>query len=1469
MPPSARRTSAPAGKRGKPGSIKKEKTKYHKQKYAREQVMQRKSGGAHGKPTGHPAGKSEGRRPPRSARTKNIDIHLAAKVSAELRVDLSRFKCRLNATDLFGHDLGQVFKLVPAPFVQQHLPDDVKSLRSYMSKFERGAPSTVHAFIMWYEWASYEVNKGKGHSHAAKKHEFVRQGAPAAEEDENDEEEAREEQEDNKEKSQGKVSQTRAVLSKTVKEREHIRALLQMCLRHNSARRRAGQHAFVNHLKAKLAEDADCHSLKSLRETAHHAVPYALSRLLLGMVTEDMAMILLHAHTLFLTLQDTAVTPSVIISLIGEELALDARLKAAKARLEARAAKTQTAAQQQQPTDEELEDIDPDAINDPTKGERNQTLIATVFATAVLVANARKLQQEDARRLAHYLCFAYIEQKALRVLTANILFMTLEKFPALWDDETVLYWLSHAFFLYPKLEYYRPEGVQLLLRLMTMEEKPQSLARGVPAAVLRYAALDPLEPSTVEQLANALFRREQVTMVYPMLHPVWTDWFEILAQRCAAGESMREHLSTMVHNAIAPYRRGNADAPRRALFQQLVSRLGQLAVQHDDAEQRAEMLQMASKTVGYGPRTIAKATDISELRQMPLDVLDAKVHDLLRQYRTTRSSDPSAYANRTWILRELRSCLYVPLREGVACTYIDDAAEALLEFGFYPTPPHRDTRSMNRAIFLFAEVFSFTYAAALSRPKCTLPPLNIIRAYLEAEQREKTRYTTGLNHSAFRKARNRIVEALENSSKRSVLFYVERDMHILLVLLFLVLSTDDHTNEEAKALATSTVPDLCQFFLAGSLETIDLFFDVLMSLVMRSTAPIHVMPLLACIRRIATGYLLKFARYVRERVTLDLVLAPLREAFHTDDREKARQAKARGEVDKDDSDEDDDEGEAYNDNDKHSDGGEEPQEKKDEGEEDSDATSDTSESDESTGTESTAPDDEADDDDAETTSAGDADAAMEGELEDEGEDDDEEEEAPTQQYVDALKGMIGNVDLQFVYPVDTSNKDKSNVVRAIQIAARVGASMRSPLMLHIFQVLLAVCRENVKSPDDVVFNSAISSLQLLMMSRHRYFGRFLAPEELFQLLSDIQSFCRKLEHVLVRKESQSAKHAVVIRRRMALLKDVALRVFHFTAFLAYKNHADEDVRVTLVEFYKSIFCDRGWDDKKRLPGIKRDMHHYRHGFGWVVLPTAFEKFREVEGIAGPQRVRVFKGCCQMIEAMLPRLSGLGVSLKTATGAAIASFLQSTTVRGVYEMKYTLLYDYFHCLKMVAKYNSRVHLDTAWLASVVEEVVNEDAFQVSAASIRLLAALERLLGLTPRARETKAPVPVKLLYQQFEKQGRKEKAAFYKRAKRVRAKVVKALVAYRNGDLTDAERALKRRRRETMKIDDRLKRQVLREERSRVLTKEEREEKRKRIMMAKQERIAKNRERKRRLHEHREKAFQRWREQKLASAAAME
>ncbi|KAG8347503.1 hypothetical protein ERJ75_000241400 [Trypanosoma vivax] len=1461
-----------AARKGRNSSV---KDRRHHQQYTRRQQRHPDTSGDHrARPPTH--------RAQQSARSNNTNIHLAAQVASELRSELGMFKARLNAVDIFGAGLSEVLKMVPPPFIQQHLPEDVRPLRSYLGKFERGAPHSAQAFIMWYEWAEYELNKGKGHSKHSKKFtggKWHGNGAASkmGEEEEEEEEDGANETRE-AEKGGAKLSQTRMSLSRTVNERGHVRALLQMCVRHNSARRKEGQHALINHLKSKIADDVDCRSLKSLRETAHHTLPYALSRMILGMVTEDLAMILLHTHTLYLTLNNTAVTPSVILSLIGEEIALDTRLKATKARLDAHLSSRRGTQQTEEP--EEWDDFDPDKINDPTKGERNQRIVAAVFAMSAITASSKKVSLDDARVLAHYLCFAYIEQKATRVLTATLLMKTLERFPLLWEDESVVMWISRTFFLYPKLEYFRPECVQLLLRLMTMEHKPALTMKLLPVSVRDYMSMDPLEPSTVEQLANALFRKEQVTAVHPMVHPVWDDWFELLVQRCAAGESLQEHLSTMMHNAIAPYRRGNADIPRRTLFQQLVARLGQLAVQSADVHQRVEMLQIASKTVGYGRDAMAKPTDMAELRLMPLEVIDVKVHDLIQQYRITQDADPSAHANRTWVLRELRACLNVPLREGVVCTYANDAALALLQFGFFPPCGTSDDSCMNRAIYLFADLYSFTYSASLSRPKCTVDPLSIIGSYLEAEEKGKTRYMTGSTHAAFRKARNCIVEALENSAKRSVLFYEERDIQVLLVLLFLVLSTDDYSNEDAKALAISTTPDLCQFFQNGTLETLDLFYDVLMALVIRPASPIHVMPLMACVRRIATGYMLKFARYVRSRATLDLILAPLREAYHTDDREKARQAKAKGdksagsEEDSDDVNEDDDrvgEGdgpEAYVESEEDGDmAGSADEEVATEclesgGSESGDGTKSSASE---TETESVTSVDENDDEKEEEGEEAD----IGEDLEEHGEEESEleEEEAPTQHYINALKGMIGDVDLQFVYPADRSNRDKSDVMRAIQIAARVGSSMRSPLTIHIFQVLLAVCRENVKSHDDVIFNNAVSSVQMIMMTKHRYFGCFVAAEDLFQLLSDIQSYCRKVDRVLVRKEGLSVQHSVAIRRRMSQLKDVALRVFHFIAFLAYKNHAGEDVRLTLLEFYKSIFYDRGWDEKKRLPSIKRDMHHYRHGFAWALLPAAFEKFSEISAIKGPQRVRVFKGCCHIIEAVLPRLSGTGAALRGTAASAVIGLLQSVSIHEVYAMKFTLLYDYLHCLKMVLKYNSRVQLDTAWAAEVVREAVDNDSLMLSSASIRLLAAMERLLGLVPRARETKVPTPVSVLYQQYEKRGRKEKAAFYRRAKRVREKVVKALAAYRNGELTDAEKAAKRHRREKLRINDRIERQMIRAERSQLLTKEEREEKRKHILMAKQERIARNRERKRRLHEQRERAFQRWREKKLAEAAA--
>jgi hypothetical protein len=1073
------------------------------------------------------------------------------------------------------------------------------------------------------------------------------------------------------------------------------------------------------------------------------------------------------------------------------------------------------------------------------------------------------------------------------VLSANILFEVLAAHSDIYQQDEPLQWLTFAFFHYPKMEYFRPEAIQLLLRLMETDPRPPT--GSLPSTVEHYMTLDPLSPSAMEQISNALFRKEQVTAYHPMVHPVWDDIFQLVVRRCATGESMREHLTTILHNVIVPYRRGSADVPRRALFQNLVAKLGQIAVQSDDAAQRMEVLKLASTHVGYGKRTAAKPTTLQELKQMPISSLHHKVDDLLRQYAMIHDRDPAAVTNRTWVLRELRNCLYVPVRQGVEHAYVDAAVMKLLELGFYPPHTSRDNLSQNRCIYLFADVFSFTFTAPLARPKCSVAATSIISAYLKAEENSKTRYTTAVQHAAFRKARNRVVEALETAAEqRSVLFYDRGDMDIFLTLLFLVLSTDDPTNSDAVLLAKSVIPDIAHFYTAGTVETLDLLLDALMAILMRVSAPLHVMPLMSCIRRIATGFVLKFAKFVRARSSLDILLAPLRDAYHTDSREQARQRKAKqaagaGEEgsssDDDDDDaaaeeeEEEDAGDASNSDNDNSSIGEVSGADFEEGssdDSDSDSDSERVSDDSATDADTVEDDEEGEDEKADADAVTDADT--DEDSDETGEEDGvfEEEEAPTQQYIDALKGMVGGMDLEHMYPTDTANQEKADVVRAIRLVTRVGLALRSPIVVHIYQVLLAVARENVKAADDVVFVSAISSMEMLLMTKNRYFGSFVQAADLFQLLGDIQSYLRKLSRVLVNKDSVAAKAAAAARRRLSTVKAVALRIFHFVAMLAYKNHASEEVRITLSEYYKSVFCDRGWDTKKMLPSLKKDLYHYRQGFAWVLLPAVFEKCEEVVPLEGPQRVRVFTGCCTFVESMLSRLSGLPTDLKCSASAAIRQFIQSFTVAQVFEMKHTLPYNYLHAIKMVLQYNSRVQLDTAWVASaIIAPAVDNDDILLSAASIRLLSTMERMLGLTPRARETKAPSPVKVLYQQFAKQGAKEKSDFYRRAKRVRSRILKALLAHRNNDPTDEERAVKRRRKEELKIEDRLQRQVLRSARTKALTKEEREEKRKHIMMAKQERIAKNRERKRRLHEARLRSFEKWRESKLMAASQLD
>lgn len=1424
--------------------MKKMKAKYHAEKFHKD------GGNGHG-----PALTEKKARAPVSARTKEVDIHLASKIAHEFASEISQFKTKLQSFSF--EELDDAFKFVPPTFVAQHLPVEVSKFRTYYSKFAKGSKNEVTTFTKWYEWASYEAAKT---DHIPKKRQSSKHEDAEVDVDveniEGEKEETR----------TRRISQSRASLQQLVKEREHMRALLAMCLRHNSTKRKEGQHALINHLQSHLTEQTAAKTYASLKEEAHHSVAYAISRLVLGMVTDSFANVALYTQALHMVLKQTNLSPKVIISLMADELNLSSRMKAAEIRL----GKKATAG-------EDDDGVDPDDITDPTKGERNQRIAAAIFASASLLTSTKGLSASDLASVLQFLSFCYVEHKGLRVFTANLMLLALKKNDsvALLNNETTWKWVEFAFFRFPKVEYFRPEAIQLLVFLMSQDTKPSTL----PSHMAALAARDPLEPVMMEQLANALFRREQVTLVHPMIHPIWNDLLELITSRCAQGESLKQHLTTLVHTVIAPYRRGSADSPRKALFMKLVDLVGRLALQHQDEDDRLEVVKIASKTVGFGKQgTSTKPTTIAELRLMNLEALNEKVSSLIRQLKVTVDADPASTSTRAWTIRELKACLTVPFREGTEVPYVNAAVLAALQFGFFPARKSHDEINMNRAVYLFAETYSNTFgkAGSLCRPKATVEPSTIFANYLDAEEAKKTRFYTAVNFPKFRKARNKIVEALD-SPTRSVLFYDARDIHVMLTLIFVMLSVDDQTNESALSFAANVVPDLVRFYKQGTVETIDLLYDVLMALVMRPSSPLHVMPLMTCIRRIATGLLYKFARYIKDRKTLDLVLAPLVEAFHTDDREVARTRENEEETK---------EVEAVETSSSSSSSksatDSEEEDEEEEGEESDDEEDATEEADEEEalpqaavdGNESDTESDSTELDDGEEESSGEEGEETEEaeELEElEAEEDQwagtngdgfEEEEAPTQRYLDSLQHLAGNIDLGFAYPNDSENKEKSDVVRSITIAARVGLGLRSPVVVQVFQVLLAVMRSEVKNEDPVVFEAARSSIQMLMMSKQRYFGKFLPAEQMFQILGDIQTYMRKVARFMISKDAAGTRHGSLIRKRLLQLKMLALSVFHYLCFLAHKNHGDEATRITFVEFYTSIFYGRGWETKAAQPQLKRDMYHYRHAFAWALLPAAIAKFESVKLIDGAQRVVAFNGVCFMVESILSRISGLPIALKEQASRTIRTFLSTQSLSQIYEMKYTALHTFFHLLKMIVEYNSKVQCDTEAISALVDEIIEKDELQVSGATIRVVGSIEKLLNKTPRVKETKAAVPVQVLYKQHEAKWRKEKSEFYRKKHIAQKKTTEALLAHRNDDPTDEERAKKRRRREDLKEQDRAERKILREQRNRDLTKEEKAERRKRMTMAKQERIAKNKERKNKLHEKRKASFEKWRAEKL-------
>lgn len=1370
-------------------------------------------------------GLSQRKSHPMRSLSTSVDPHLASKMAQDLKRDITNFRQRRSKDELFcSPNLHPFFSLIPPSFITQHLHSDVKQFSQYLPKFQKGLSTPADGFLLWYEWASYEKTKGKNFSSASKNDNDADNEAP-----------------DQTKKEKSEVRQT---LAKTYKEREHVRSLLVMCTRHNSEQRKTGQHAFINFINSKLTEDeVDWRSLELLKQTAHHSVAYALSRLVLGLTEDNFFLILAHFQALYLLLTRTQISPAVILSVIEEEFTLEERMKACRSRVSNGNGAI------------EEENINPDDITDPTKGERNQRLTAAVFAAAAIVVSKKALNSEDASRLCKFLSFCYVEQKATRVISSNLLFQLFRRDEATLRDEEAFQWFVFAFFSFPKLEYFRPEAVQFLLILMQCQNPPTHL---LPSGVTSLLALDPLEPSNLEQICNALFRREQVTAVHPMIHPVWNDIINLIMQRCDSGESMKAHFSSFVHTAITPYRRGNVDIPRRILFQSLVAMLGQLAVKNSNAEERMEILHMASKNAGYGRATAAKPSSPAELKLLSPPAVREKVDDIIVQLRRTKDSDPASFTNRRWALRELKGCLSLPGNSQNDPSYINKAVMALLEFGFFSITKSRDVTNQNRCIFLFADFFSFTYSGFLSRPKCTLKGLDIITAYLKAEGRNQTRFSTAVTKASFRKARNKIVEALEKSSERSVLFYDDRDIEKLFTLLFLVLSVDDPSNAEAKSMATSVVPDLVQFYANGSIETIDLLYDVLMALVMRASLPIQVAPIMTCVRRIAIGCMLKFSRFIRTKSALDIILAPLREAYRTDMREKIRQQKSNELAENESGDEESDDGEAELDSEGGSDDdlNSEPQSENESSSEDAE----TSEEDEE--------EIEDRDDSVEGETKSDA-TEISGTDEDDDENEDEDDEPPTQEYIEALKGMIGDVDLDHTYPTDTAYSEKRDIVRAIQLATRVGCAVTSPLVVHIYQVLLAVCRESVKNSDDTIFNAAHSSIEMLLLSKNRYFGSFLQAPELFQVLGDIQSYCRKSIKSLLQASSTTPKMVAAIRYRMEKLKVIALRVFHFLSYLAYKNHGDDGVRIVFSEYYKSIFCDRGWNGAKYSLHLKQDIFYYRLGYMWALVPAVFEKFSDVEGINSPQRIKIFCGCCNVIEALLPRLTRIPAELKKTAKAQICHFIQSVSINSVYSMKCSLTYFYLHAIKMILKYNKRVGLDEKWVEEKVLQVaVDNDDIKMTAATIRILSSIERLLNVTPRAKETKAPVPMRSLYQES-RSSNSERGKPFRSAKRVRSVTLKKFLAATSAPDPSEGRSLKRQKREEMKVKDRLQRQVMREAANKNMTKEQREERRKRMMVAKQERIAKNKERKRRLHELRQKSFEKWRQEKINQSLSQE
>lgn len=440
-----------------------------------------------------------------------FDVHLASKISQEFTTDINTFKGRL--INFNFQSLDDLFQYVSPQFIHQHLPKDIVSYRTYFSRFTKGSANEVIAFTKWMEWAYYEHNKGHGFDKSNQKKKDPASAVGTMPQDDIDAQAEKENAaaEDNAD-APSRPLRTRDQLRIQAEERTHMRALLQMCVRHNSHKRKEGQRALVNHLKTHVEELDKVRTFSELREAAHHSVSYSLSRLLLNMAVDDAAAMILNTHVLHQILTETSLHPRVILTLIVEELALEARMKAMDMRL-----KHSKNGVVNIPENELDPDFDPDEINDPTKGERNQRVAAGLFAAVAIVASGRPLAASDLRRLLQLLSFCYIEHKGTRVLSANTMFLLMRRYGLdMLEDPEAFKWVNFAFFRFPKVEYFRPEAIQLLVILMN--------AGGLSAIqephITAIMDKDPLDPKILEQLVNGLFRKEQVTACH-----LWSTLF--------------------------------------------------------------------------------------------------------------------------------------------------------------------------------------------------------------------------------------------------------------------------------------------------------------------------------------------------------------------------------------------------------------------------------------------------------------------------------------------------------------------------------------------------------------------------------------------------------------------------------------------------------------------------------------------------------------------------------------------------------------------------------------------------------------------------------------------------------------------------------------------------------------------------------------------------------------------------------